>query len=303
MSILVSNEILKAVCNELSMARDSVQIITAYCKMNSLEHLMQYITPEVSDKKIMIRFRLDDIVKGSTDFSVIEKCISEKWEVYIRFDLHAKTYIVDNKRGILGSANLTNSGLSISGHGNSEMATLIDIDDEDMNKISRLYRDAILVDENLLQKMRLQYEAVGETNIKETLTWSKEITALFRPKIDALFSHELPDVDKLENGTYISFLEIYYNGNKNELKEKLRWSNCYLWLLDTLNKHDGCMFFGAITAELHNVLVSDPKPYRKDVKVFLSNLLTIIELLGMSEIIVDRPNYSQRVRLTDMQVA
>jgi len=48
---------------------------------------------------------------------------------------------------------------------------------------------------------------------------------------------------------------------------------------------------------LHDVLVSDPKPYRKDVKQMLSNLLDLVENLDMDDIVIDKPNFSQRVRL------
>ena len=57
------------------------------------------------------------------------------------------------------------------------------------------------------------------------------------------------------------------------------------------------MFFGELSARLYSVVVSDPKPYRKDVKKMLSNLLKLIEELEMEEIVIDRPNYSQRIRI------
>ena len=61
------------------------------------------------------------------------------------------------------------------------------------------------------------------------------------------------------------------------------------------------MYFGAITQELHNALISDPKPYRRDVKQMLSNLLDLIDLLHMEEIEIDKPNYSHRVRLKQIK--
>ena len=57
------------------------------------------------------------------------------------------------------------------------------------------------------------------------------------------------------------------------------------------------MYFGELSASLHNTVVSDPKPYRKDIKKMLANLLNLIEELEMEEIVIDRPNYSQRVSL------
>lgn len=60
------------------------------------------------------------------------------------------------------------------------------------------------------------------------------------------------------------------------------------------------MYFGALSAALHDAVITDPKPYRKDIKFMLANLLSIIEKLEMDEISIDRPNYSQRVRLAGM---
>ena len=300
MSILLSNEIMSAVTNELKTATESVQIITAYCKENAIAQLNNFISNTVSEKRIMLRFRLDDIVKGSTDFSVIDFCRSQGWKVYIRFDLHAKTYIVDRKRGFIGSANATNSGLSLIPHGNMEMGTLIDIDEVDMEKIEALYSDAILVDSDIYSKLKNQYLQIEVSHSGKKYAWNDEIKNMFNPRITTLFSHELPDKTEFCNGDYVAFLDTEYNGDASPLKESFRWSNSYLWLLNVLKENDGCMYFGSITEKLHNSLVSDPKPYRKDVKQLLANMLNLIEVLDMDEIVVDRPNYSQRVRLKEL---
>ena len=57
------------------------------------------------------------------------------------------------------------------------------------------------------------------------------------------------------------------------------------------------MYFGQLSDELHNALVSEPKPYRRDVKVLLSNLLEWCQKLNLEEVEIDRPNHSQRIRL------
>ncbi len=36
MSLLISNQIISAVCDELESAKESAQIITAYCKLDTL---------------------------------------------------------------------------------------------------------------------------------------------------------------------------------------------------------------------------------------------------------------------------
>lgn len=298
MAILFSNEIMYAVVKELHKATDSVQIITAYCKEKTFKHLDSEIGTEVKDKKLLVRFRLDDVLKGSTDFGILQYGLTNGWNVHVRFDLHAKTYIVDNKRGLVGSANATNSGLNIGNNGNMEMAAFVDVEPNDLEKIGNLFRDAILVDDEILNNLKRQFDEVEKLGNTEGHSWDSTIMSLFNPQIETLFSYELPDEFEFKVGEYFSFLDEKYDGNKEKLKDTFRWSNAYLWLLDTLKHNEGCMYFGELSANLHNAVVSDPKPYRKDIKVMLANLLKIIEELEMEEIVIDKPNYSQRVRLT-----
>lgn len=297
MAILFSNEIMNAVVNELHKASDSVQIITAYCKEKTFKYLDSEINSDVQDKKLLVRFRMDDVIKGSTDFGILNYGIDHGWKVFVRFDLHAKTYIVDNKRGIVGSANATNSGLNIGKTGNMEMAAFVDVEPRDIEKIGSLFDDAILVDKSILHNLRQQFEQI-ESN--DSHNWDDSIMKLFNPHIKTLFSYELPEDFELEPGEYFQFLDENFDGNKELLKETFRWSNAYLWLLDTLRKHDGCIYFGELSAALHDAVVSDPKPYRKDIKQMLSNLLRLIEELEMEEIAIDRPDYSQRIQLKTM---
>ena len=296
MSLLVSNVILCSVKKELNNAVSSVQIITAYCKTASFNLLNSYISNEVTARRLLVRFRLEDILKGSTDFDLIEDAYKLGWKVYIRFDLHAKTYVVDNKRGLVGSANATNSGLGIRNPGNMEMATLVDIEEKDIEKIDKLFRDAILVDDKLIQQMKNQLISIDTLHGAEGYIWDPQITSLFKPKVETLFSYELPDKSEYEYNEFIPFLDITFE-NDEKMKESFRWSNAYLWLLNVLKDHNGCMYFGELSSELHNAVVSDPKPYRKEVKMLLANLLELIQSLKMNEIIIDRPNYSQRIQL------
>lgn len=297
MSILFSNEILDSVEKELKRASSSVQIITAYCKESSFKRLNSYINEEVKDKRLLVRFRMDDILKESTDFSIIECGRKRGWQVYIRFDLHAKTYIVDNKRGLVGSANATNSGLSIGKNRNMEMATLVDVEPKDIEKINKLFNDAILVDDVLLKKLKTQIEAIHMAKKNERHSWDASIMTMFNPHIDTLFSYELPEDFTLNDGEYFSFLDETYCSDGEKFKETFRWCNAYLWLLTILKENEGCLYFGKLSQKLHDALISDPKPYRRDVKLMLTNLLMLVEKLEMEEVIIDKPNYSQRVRL------
>ena len=300
MAILFSNEIMDAVVKELHRATDSVQIITAYGKEKTLKRLDYEINSEVKDKRLLVRFRLEDLLKGSTDFGILQYGLDRGWKVYVRFDLHAKTYIVDNKRGLVGSANVTNSGFNLGKSGNMEMAAFVDIEEKDIKKIENLFKDAVPVTEDLLLKMKQQFDAVNKNEESISHRWDKAIMNLFKPCVETLFSYELPDEFELKKGEYFSFLDETFDGNKVKMKEIFSSSNCYLWLIDTLKNNNGCMYFGKLSESLHIAVVSDPKPYRKDIKIMLMNLLKLIKKLEIEEIIIDRPNYSQRIRLKEI---
>ena len=87
MAIFLSNEIINAVLDELKNAENSVQIITAYCKENTFKKLDSVISGEVQNKRLLVRFRLDDILKGSTDFGILDYGLQHGWNVFLRFDL------------------------------------------------------------------------------------------------------------------------------------------------------------------------------------------------------------------------
>ena len=298
MSVLLTNEILAALVAELQNATDSVQIITAFSKLKTLEYLNGYIADGVAEKKLMVRFRLDDLIKGATDFEVLNYALNNGWKPYIRFDLHAKTYIVDDKRMITSSANATGSGLGLGRNENLEMGSLEEIEEDDLDKIRGIYRDAITVDKELIEKLRVQYEAAKENAVSGTkVNWDTSIMDMFVRKVDCLFSNELPNANHYDVGEYISFLDYQYDGDVETFKELFRRSNLYIWLTNVLRKNENNMFFGGISKELHSVLIADPKPYRKDVKIYLANIFSLIKEFGFEELEIDVPNYSERLTL------
>lgn len=302
MSILCSKEILNAIYAELSSAQKSVQVISAFCKLDALKKIESHINLSVSEKKLIVRFRLSDLLCGATDFEILEHCVSNGWKVFIRFDLHAKTYIVDNSRGIIGSENLTASGLSLGVHGNYEMAAFLKIEKEDVEKVAKLFEGALPVSFELIKLMKNQYEkakADKNQNPDKIFEWNNEIKNLFQPKVETLFSHELPEkpFSKYLRDEQIEFLNLPKSDDITKIKNEFVFSNCYCWLVSTLKENGGCLYFGELSQKLHNSIVSDPKPYRKDVKMLLANLLDWIQELKTENVIIDRPNYSQRIRL------
>lgn len=261
-------------------------------KLSSLPNVKVFLPSNKEQHIGIVSFVVDGY--KSDDVGMI---LDEDYNIAVRTGYHAKTYIVDDKRGIVGSANATKSGLTGNASGNAEMATLVEIEQQDKEKIEKLFVEAIEVEEKLVDEFSKQLNAVKDTSKIESAQWSKEIRELFHPNIETLFSYELPEKTEYQSGDYIQFLDAVFGDDSEVIKEKFRWSNAYLWLLNVIEKKGGVIYFGELSAELHNALIEDPKPYRKDVKILLVNMLSLIEAWNMEEIIVDRPNFSQRIRL------
>ncbi len=57
------------------------------------------------------------------------------------------------------------------------------------------------------------------------------------------------------------------------------------------------IYFGELSAKIHNIIFQEPKQYRKDVKVLQVKLYNWIEKLDYDNLKIDIPNHSQRIRL------
>lgn len=299
MSIFFSNELEDIIAGELSSARDSVQVISAFCKKEALKFICNKVSRSVTEKRLLVRYRKSDIVTGATDSDIYEICKENGWKLYVRLDLHAKTLVFDAKRALLGSANITNNGLALSGSGNCELSTMVDLDSLDQIKIQSLFSNAVCMDDELYGKMQL--ELMQSDGDFENVKWSKEISDILQGEVSTLFSHELPDKEDWKSycGKQISFLELTGRYDERMVKEAFIHSNAYRWLIRILRENNSEMQFGAVSAQLHNAIITDPKPYRKEVKTYLSNMLRWIEEMKIEDIKIDRPDFSQRIRLQE----
>ena len=184
------------------------------------------------------------------------------------------------------------------------MATACELADKDVCALDLLLRGAVEMDDTIYNIMKSMVEEHC-TTINHSTQWPKEITDMFLPDYSLLFAEDFPSCPHpaTATGEDLLFLNVSCNASKAELAEAMCSAKCYLWLLNLVKKQSPQeMYFGAATAALHNALLNDPKPYRKEVKQLLSNLLTWIDELEITELLVDRPSHSQRVRYISREV-
>ena len=301
MSILVSQKILDRISDELSKSTESFLLISAYCKLPLVKYFDTCISNIGIEKKLIVRFRPEDILSGASDLDIYPYCRDNGWKLYFRLDLHAKTYVFDRLRCIIGSANATGSGMNIGGFGNYEMAAVCELAEKDIQALKLLLLGSVEMNDSIYEIMHHAVD-VQDTVATGLLQWPKKITDMFQPEYSLLFAEDFPPCVHPRNASDedLLFLNISFSAAESQLAEAMKSSKCYLWLLNLLKGEKSQeIYFGALTAALHNTLLNEPKPYRKDVKQLVSNLLTWISDLKIDDLVIDRPGYSQRVRINN----
>ncbi|MBI3947783.1 MAG: hypothetical protein HY321_17820 [Armatimonadetes bacterium] len=107
-------------------AVQEVTLVSPWLKAASLRPILTHCRERGLPLRILTVAALRDFVSGASDVEVLADAIACGADLRCVSNLHAKVYIADGTRAIVGSANLTPSGL----RENLEVAVLIDDRDE-----------------------------------------------------------------------------------------------------------------------------------------------------------------------------
>lgn len=267
--VLISNEVEKTLETILPSCRVDVNVISGFCKVQTLEYVDGLIDPSVK-KRLLVRFLPSDIAAGATDKEIYRYCKLHGWRIYIDHTIHAKTYIFDHVKCIIGSANLTSRGLGLSDSSNKEASVCFELDEPSYAKILSLYKDSVELDDELYEYIVSHADdadVIAHTGYK-----------VINEEIECLFPEDFPT-------EACDVIELY----------NLR---SFRWLVNYLRKKDGrCAYFGELTSAIHDTFVKDPRPYRKDIKQHLVDLFSAIKRLNIGGLEITRPNHSELVTL------
>jgi hypothetical protein len=311
MQILGTDAYRNALESNISNSNESVFIVSAYITIEGIDWILSRLPISVNCN-VLTRWACSDLVSGASDIEVYNRLKRRGYDLYILPDLHAKVTLIDKSTLFLGSANITNSGLKLVPGGNREIGTILKPTDQDISLINTLFSEGVLITEALYQIFLKELSQIPKEKNKFIPNWSNSLLVQLRKPPLKLWVAEMlwcssPEEILNNSKTFDAIHDISLLGidltsvntpDEIILRHKFIESRCWRWFENILqNSPNNEIYYGELSAKLHNSFLDDPTPYRQTVKKLLSNVLNWVLLLCNDLIIIDRPHHSQRIKL------
>lgn len=297
---LFGNDLKERILSKLPNCRRMI-VISAYITSPAVEWLAKNVSHQEHHIEITFLGRLSpsDLANGSSDLNALQRICECGWKLLSLSNLHAKIYLFDNSSVIIGSGNWTSNGLKLLGSGNEEAAIDITPDLKSLNFINSLLLKSQKIDKAIIEKMAVYLEKAPRDSSPNLTDWPEDII----PHETNLYVSDFPfsvagySCQTYHDNPHLIFARIAAATSSEGMRLFLE-SKSFHWLREQLlSTNSKELYFGELSSRLHNALSDDPAPYRKEIKDLLANLLSYITYFQINDIVVDRPNYSQRVRL------
>ena len=311
MSLLGTDAYRGILRDRIAHATSSVSLVSAYVTVPGIQWVMSAFSSTAISLSVLARWSCSDLVSGASDLGVFDLLRQRGHRLYIHPDIHAKVVLVDASVLLLGSANVTSSGLRLTPGGNREIGIQTTATAEDVKVIDALFADSVEVTPELYRAISKTVESLRFGWPKfPRVDWPEELKRHLQPPPKSLWVAEFPwtadpihlsakneDSSAVEHDTQL--FDVHDADIETvPLRHAFQISRVYRWVKDIVRDRGAeGLYFGELTALVHSTLLDDPKPYRREVKNLIANLLNWIMYLGGAEMVVDRPNYSQRIRL------
>ncbi len=304
MELLTTSHYREYLFDALRGANASIWLTSAYITVPGIEPILDLLESKATHVRVLARWDSRDLVSGASDLEVYEIVSSRGFEFFINQRLHGKCALIDDAQLFVSSANLTASGLQLGIQGNLEYGTMIEPSEADCATIRDMFANSILVTPSLFHDIKAFIVPLLTASERRDIVFPASIMERLQSSVDGLWVRELPwtegpqsiSQDEPDARHDLMLLNAVLGASPTieELRPLFETTRCCRWLTSQLRTHGGHLYFGEATELLHNALLEDPKPFRKEVKILLRNLFAWAAALPHT-FIVDAPHYSQRI--------
>lgn len=313
--ILIDSEKSKKwLLDSVSSSTKTVDFCSAFITVGSLRFFYESFLNNgfTGSVRLLARWQLTDLLSGASDTESYEYAVSNGIQFYVNLNFHGKIYSVKSGGILIGSANLTSAGFALKQDKNDEVCVSVQDNEENSKFIDNLFSNATEIDRTKFTFIKSALDKIMlDSPTNDFNDWPDNVVRLLAVEskvekllVDEMFHTKYSEILSIDDDSLGKIHDLSLLGLKKEniaqssvVKEKFLKSQSFLWMYQKLKDRGGEVYFGELAALLHAELLDDPIPYRKDVKVLIQNLLDWTENFAGSLIVIDRPNYSQRITL------
>ena len=294
----------------LDKAKEEIVILSAFVKIKGINWLVDKVSKEKINCTIISKWDHGDIAQGASDLECYEICKQEGWQFKVLKNLHAKIMLIDKKELFIGSPNLTAKGMSLTPVPNKEMGVKLEANQNDIRIINNLVDESILIDDQIYEELLEWKNNLPKIEKLSYPEFPVDIKKKLDENYEKLWVHNFPwcTAKELLNIKAIDKniqhdLELFGLDKDNLKKEviikNIQNSKIYYWLINQIKKQDNKeLYFGNLSSIIHNSLLDDPRPYRKNIKELQANLYTYLKIFLSDKFIIDIPKEkSERIKL------
>lgn len=295
--ILLGDTFRAEVAAAVQGSQKSVVVISAYVKCSAIQWLAEQVPNSRINVAIVAGWSMGSLAQGASDLEAYLIAKKQGWKFGIMPGLHAKLYVVDSDTVFVGSANLTSRGLNLGRIANIEAGARITPTNVDIDKLARMVDQSLWLNNNLYADIEEKLRQMNPKDLPENDNegWPESVDAKLKemPRylwVDDMFMTDPGQKYQNSEAAALSLHDQTLLGGlspdspKAELEKALRKTNVVRWLKHFLTTQAGHWArFGTISAALHDALMDDPKPYRRDIKTLQSNLFAWLKYSEMSE--------------------
>lgn len=287
-----------------------ISICSAFLRSSIIDDLSKEFHQDAT-VRVMVRWQLGDLLAGASDLKSYELCSGFGWKFYISLKFHGKVFHLPSQGILVGSANATESGFGLLPNSNSEACTIVSENNANVEFVDHLFENSIEMNDEIFNKLKIIFDqAVIDKNsvdwpadVLEELSVSNELVKqLFISECFKTDGEELlafPSQLSQDARSDLSLLGLSdRHASIDSVAKQFTKTKIFTLLLGLLKERGGEVYFGTLSAALHDWLVEDPAPHRREVKVLVKNLYCWISNLSSlaTGLAVDRPNHSERIR-------
>lgn len=299
------------------LSKQEIEIFCPFIKYDTFKTILEH-NPTIS--RVISRWDPHEIVQGVSDIQVYKLCKEHGIDFYINKRIHLKATIKSRDSVFHSSANLTSRGLNHKSqvNYNHELSTILKLDGiNDLILFEEIVQESIFVTDEIYKMMAdflsdvdyrvnekdpfPKFEEMKKFYISQLPT-SKDISKLFE-----IYSDRSDKFSNTEINCAVHDLAIYKIEKGLKFKEfidalgKSFFQHPFINGLMTEVETEGFIYFGSVKQWLQENCHDVPVPKRRELTEITQVLYKWIEVLGSDKYVIDKPNYSQRIKVNSLE--